>query len=923
MSNYSYISNAHPAYIDALYKNYQADTNSVDEGWRKFFEGFDFAFSKSNQNGSAAQNTAGAGSLPDGAKQSLSLELNVYRLINDYRNKAHLLSDTNPIRPRRDRHPHLDLDDFGFTDAELEKRFALGAEIGLPNAKLSEIIKRLQTIYTGTIGLEYGYVTDPNKRKWIQERFEGRTGEYNFDIKQKKRILRKLNEAVVFEEFLHKKFIGQKRFSLEGGESTIPALDAIIQKSAELGTKEVVIGMAHRGRLNALVNILGKTYDEVFNSFQGHETPLDLTMGDGDVKYHLGFSSMLPVNGGDKSLYVQMMPNPSHLEAVNPVVLGYVRAKADAIYKSDYDSILPILVHGDSAIAGQGIVYEVTQMEKLEGYETGGTIHFIINNQIGFTTNFDDARSADYCTAVSAMIKAPVLHVNGDDVEAVVFASEFAAEYRATFNSDILVDMVCYRRHGHNEADDPQFTQPELYKLIRNHPDPRDIYSEKLSEAGEVEAELVKKMYKEFWDFLQDRLNEVKQNPLPYKPQKPELAWRALRKSTPEDFEQSPITGISKRTANIIVEGLSTTPEGFKPLSKVLRMLEKRRKTMQENKSLDWAAAELMAYASILMEGKNVRMSGQDVKRGTFSHRHAILHDEETYENYSRLQNFSENQGRFLIYNSLLSEYAVLGFEFGYSLASPDALAIWEAQFGDFANGAQIMIDQFIVSSESKWQRTSGLVMLLPHGYEGQGPEHSSARLERFLQACAQKNICVLNLTEPANFFHALRRQMHRPFRQPLIVMSPKSLLRHPKCSSDIMGIIDNTRFWEVIDDTFITKPKSVKRVLLCSGKIYYDLAERREERNKQDVAIIRIEQLYPLARKQLNEFLSKYPNAEIVWVQEEPANMGAWWHILYRLGREYNIRYIGRKASASPATGFYGVHRQEQAAIINEAFKF
>ncbi|HRI29383.1 MAG TPA: 2-oxoglutarate dehydrogenase E1 component, partial [Chitinophagales bacterium] len=584
---------------------------------------------------------------------------------------------------------------------------------------------------------------------------------------------------------------GEKHFSLEGGESTIPALDALINAAGSAHVEEVVIGMAHRGRLNVLANIMHKTYEQIFSEFE-NTLPNDLTMGDGDVKYHLGYSSQITTPDG-KTMHIKLAPNPSHLEAVNPVVEGFARAKADIIYNSDYDRILPVIIHGDSAVAGQGIVYEVLQMSKLQGYYTGGTVHFVINNQVGFTTDFDDARSADYCTSLAAMVKAPVIHVNGDDVEAVVFATEIALAYRQRFNTDVFVDMVCYRKYGHNEGDDPKFTQPVMYGIIEKHPSVRKIYSQQLHQKGEIEAALADQMEKEFWAQLQERLDMVKQKPLPYQYQEPEIAWRALRKATNADFDQSPVTGITTEQALAIVEGLGKLPDNFEPTVKARKMIKARLQAIKTNNILDWGATEMIAYGSILIDGKNVRMSGEDVKRGTFSHRHAVVYDQTTEgKAYNRLNNLTDDptqQGKFLIYNSLLSEYAVLGFEYGYAMASPDNLVIWEAQFGDFVNGAQIIIDQFIAAAESKWQRMNGMVLLLPHGYEGQGPEHSSARLERFLQACAEQNMCVVNITEPANLFHALRRQLAWEFRKPLVVMSPKSLLRSAQSHiTDITG---------------------------------------------------------------------------------------------------------------------------------------
>lgn len=920
MSSYSYISNAHPAFIEALYNDYRNSPDTVDIYWKKFFEGFDYALQQNPDDSAATQNGSGV-ALPATTAEQLQLELKTYTLLNAYRQKGHLESKTNPIKPRKDRHAHLQLQDFGLTDADLVKTVSVGNQLGLGNAAtLQQVVNRLRDVYCGPLGFEYTYITNPEALEWFKNKIESLlNGSFGFSIDKKRRIFQKLNESAVFEEFLHRKYQGEKRFSLEGGESTIPALDAIIGSAGKQGVEEVIIGMAHRGRLNVLANILGKTYEQIFSEFE-NTLPTDLTMGDGDVKYHLGYSSQITTDAG-KSMYIKLAPNPSHLEAVNPVVEGFARAKADVVYNSDYDRILPLLIHGDAAVAGQGVVYEVLQMCKLEGYYTGGTLHFVINNQVGFTTDFDDARSADYCTSLAAMVKAPVIHVNGDNVEAVVFAAELAMEYRQLFNSDVFVDMVCYRKYGHNEGDDPKFTQPFMYNIIEQHPSVRKIYSQQLTQKGEIEAALAEQMEKAFWTELQERLDMVKQKPLPYQYQEPELAWKSLRKSKPDDFDQSPITGISKEWVKIITEGLGTLPEGFQPTRKAQKMIEERREAMQKNKTLDWGAAELISYGAILLEGKNVRMSGEDVKRGTFSHRHAVVYDQTREgKSYNRLNHLTtpDKQGRFMIYNSLLSEYAVMGFEYGYAMSSPEHLVIWEAQFGDFANGAQIIIDQFITSSESKWNRMNGLVLLLPHGYEGQGPEHSSARLERFLQACAQENMYVTNITEPANFFHAIRRQLHLPFRKPLVVMSPKSLLR--SAQSGITDILGNTCFREVIDDPTIQHPEKVKKLLLCSGKIYYDLAQKQKAENNGNIAIVRLEQLYPLSHKQLNAIFTKYSNARVAWVQEESANMGALWHIQYRLGT-WVKEYIARKESASPATGFKKQHEKEQKELIERAF--
>lgn len=957
MDSYSYLANADAVAIETLYQAYQQNPESVDFGWRKFFEGFDFSqqfpegaplVPGTAVNGNAVPaaingnalttnaspapgprpqpddygvlntlaSTNNAPGLASGAPAS-DKETAVRNLIHAFRSRGHLRAKTNPVRERKDRKPRLDLADFGLNEADLDTAFRNGEVLGLGGqAKLRDIVAALEKIYTGPIGFEYMSIRDPQVLDWFREKVERDSLAFNPGVEYKKRILKKLNEAVVFENFLHTKFLGQKRFSLEGGETTIPALDAIIGKGAELGVKEVMIGMAHRGRLNVLANIMGKTYEQIFSEFEGTAVP-DLTMGDGDVKYHMGYSSEVETSTGLK-VNLKLAPNPSHLEAVNPVVEGFVRAKIEHQYGGDYHQILPILIHGDAALAGQGIGYELTQMSQLEGYKTGGTIHFVINNQVGFTTDFEDARSSIYSTDLAKIIDAPVLHVNGDDPEAVVFAVQLATEYRQQFHADIFIDMVCYRRHGHNESDEPKFTQPTLYNLISKHQNPREVYNTMLVTRGDVDAELAAQMDKEFRDTLQARLDLVKQAPLPYKYQALENEWRSLRRSTPEDFEQSPETGISAETVEKVAKALTTIPDGFKPIKQIDNLLKERRKMFYENRVLNWAAGELLAYGSLLTENHMVRVSGQDVQRGTFSHRHAVLHDAETSAPYNSLNNIEGENEKLNIFNSLLSEYAVLGFEFGYGMANPTALVVWEAQFGDFANGAQTMIDQFVVSSESKWQRMNGLVMLLPHGYEGQGPEHSNARPERFLQLSAENNIVVANITTPANFFHALRRQLAWSFRKPLVVMSPKSMLRHPLCVSPLEEFTGG-HFKEVLGDDF-AEAKKVKRVLLCSGKVYYDLLDEQRTSDRKDVAIVRLEQLHPFPKKQLAAELAKYGKAKIYWVQEEPENMGYWNFMLRYMRRELED-VISRKPSASPATGYNKIHVKEQKDLVARAF--
>lgn len=907
MKDFTYITSSHPAYIEQLYKEFSSAPESIDPDLRKFFEGFDFAISNM-----ALVQGPGTSSEPsiDWRK-----ELGVYRLILGYRNKGHLIAITNPIRKRKDRGANLDLAFFGLSEADLGTNFFAGNLIGLGTVSLKEILSHLKRCYAHHVGIEFKYISNQEKIDFLTREME-----YDFTkplpFEKKKRILEKLNQGVIFEKFLHTKYIGQKRFSLEGGETTIAALDAMINTASEQGVQEVVIGMAHRGRLNVLANIMGKTYEHIFSEFEGKSAP-DQTMGSGDVKYHLGFGSEVVTQSG-KSISLKLMPNPSHLEAVDPVVLGFSRAKADVMFNSKYDSILPVLIHGDASVAGQGIVYEILQMSGLDGYSTGGTIHFIINNQIGFTTNFEDARSADYCTSLAAMVQAPVLHVNGDDPEAVVKCMEIATRYRQRFNSDVFVDMVCYRKHGHNEGDDPKFTQPHLYAIIDKHPNPREQYINILqaSENPEIQ-DLAKEMEKKFWSDLQERLDEVKQRPLPYHYQAPELSWKSLRRAVDKDFEASPETAIAEDVLRKLFDKIMSVPQGFKPLRKIEKLLQDKVNLLEKDRKIDWATGELLAYASLLSEGKGVRMSGQDVKRGTFSHRHAVLLDEHTDMQYNRLDGIEGTNSTFKIYNSLLSEYGVLGFEYGYALANPDELVLWEAQFGDFSNGAQTMIDQFISSAEQKWNRMNGLVMLLPHGYEGQGPEHSSARMERYLQMCAELNMVVTNITTAANFFHALRRQLAWPFRKPMINFSPKANLRHPGSYAHLSEFTSGG-FKEVIDDADVDA-KRVKKVLLCSGKVYFDLHEYRQKNEIKDTAIVRLEQLYPLPLNQLQKLKDRYGKAEWTWVQEEPMNMGAASFLRMNLDMPFTIN--ARNAGASTATGFSKVHASEQESLVKKSF--
>ena len=912
MDKFSFLSNADVSAVDELYQNYKKDPNSVDEGWAKFFEGFDFARANYNSEPALSSKTA---VFESGI--SLDKEFKVLSLINGYRTRGHLFTKTNPVRERRKYSPTLDIENFGLSKEDLSTKFKAAAEIGLKETSLQEIIDHLEETYCNSIGIEYRYIRKPDKVKWLQERLETNRNRPDFSNDEKKHMLHKLSQAVIFEEFLHKKFVGQKRFSLEGGESLIPALDALIEMGAGMGIKEFVVGMAHRGRLNVLANIFNKTYANIFSEFEGKEYEDNLF--DGDVKYHLGYSCDINTDNG-KKVKLTLAPNPSHLEAVDPVVEGISRAKIDD-YLGSNDKIAPILIHGDASIAGQGVVYEVIQMANLEGYRTGGTIHIVINNQIGFTTDYLDGRSSTYFTDVGKVTLSPVFHVNGDDVEAVVHTIKLALEYRNKYKKDVFVDLLCYRKYGHNEGDEPRFTQPILYKAISKHQNPREIYLQSLLDSGVISDEDAKEMKLTFGDMLQERLTESKQIDKAVITNFLEKTWEGIRPSTADDFKASTETKFDKKRLLEIgkkVVHLSDDKPFFK---KSKKLMEDRRKMLEDTNQLDWGMAETLAYASLLDEGHPIRISGQDVERGTFSHRHAVIKVEDSEEEYLPLNNISNEQAKFEIYNSLLSEYAVLGFEYGYAMAMPNALTIWEAQFGDFNNGAQIIIDQFLSSAEDKWRSKSGLVMLLPHGYEGQGAEHSSARLERYLTLSADYNMQVVNCTTPASFYHVLRRQLKREFRTPLVVMTPKSLLRHPKAVSTIEELAEG-KFQEIIDDSSVNA-KDIKTVVCCSGKLYYELLSAREEAGAKDIALIRIEQLYPFPQEQLNKVLNNYKASEnLLWVQEEPENMGAWRFIKTTTEQSADWKVISRNASASPAAGSSKVFSRRQKAIIDAVLK-
>ncbi|MNG59601.1 2-oxoglutarate dehydrogenase E1 component [compost metagenome] len=913
MDNLTYLSNADSAYVDGLYQSYKQDPQSVDFGWQKFFEGFDFG-----------QNAGGTtSSVGEATPEHVLKEINVLNMINGYRDRGHLFTHTNPVRERRKYYPGKELETFGLAEADMSTVFNAGVEVGLGPATLKDIRQLVEDTYCRSIGAEFKYIRNPEKIKWLQDRMEADRNMPKFSLDTKKRILNKLNHAVVFENFLGTKFLGQKRFSLEGAESLIPALDSVIEKGSEIGIQEFVIGMAHRGRLNVLTNIMGKSYKSIFSEFEGktYADDPEVNFG-GDVKYHLGFSSEVKTNDG-KSVHLSLAPNPSHLETVDPIVEGMVRSKIDFKYDGDSSKIAPIIIHGDAAIAGQGVVYEVTQMSKLDGYKTGGTVHIVINNQIGFTTNYKDARSGTYCTDVAKITSSPVFHVNGDDAEAVVYAINLAVEYRQKYKTDVFIDLLCYRRFGHNEADEPKFTQPLLYKIIEKHPNPKEVYAKKLISEGSIDEAYSKNIEKEFKAELQTKLEEAKTievltEDLPMF----KGAWEGLRPA--KKGEVSTTTDKTKVAKDLflkLAKEITTLPSDKKFFRKITRLFEDRAK-MISNDAYDWAMGELMAYATLLDQGNRVRISGQDVQRGTFSHRHAVLTLEDSEEKYIPLANIKGGD-KFSIYNSLLSEYAVLGFEYGYASSNPNSLTIWEAQFGDFYNGAQIIVDQYLSSAETKWRRSNGLVMMLPHGMEGQGPEHSSARIERFLELCADENMILANCTLPANYFHLLRRQLVREFRKPLVIFTPKSLLRHPKVVSPLKDFTEGV-FQEVIDDANVAA-KDVKRVLFCSGKVYYDLLEKQEADKRKDVAIVRIEQLFPIPAEQLKAIRKKYNKAkEFVWVQEENENMGAWSYYCRKLmGTEIAFTgFVARKESGSTATGYMKQHVAQQAEILNKSFE-
>ena len=904
--DFSPMTGSDPSYIDSLYEKYKQEPDSLEESWKMFFQGFEF-----HKGGDKVV-----------GEEMLRAEFNVFRMIQSYRSRGHLLSDTNPIRPRRDRDARIDIKYYDLNKDDLNKKFICGKFVGFENgATLQEIIDHMRALYCNKIGIEYTHISHTDIRRWVRNEYESTAKQIDYSLEKKKRILQKLNEANVFETFLQSKYVGQKRFSLEGGESLIPALDAIIYKGCILGAEEFIFSMGHRGRLNVLANIIGKTYEYIFSEFEGNSLEELSNVGGGDVKYHLGHTSIQEI-GDSEEVILKVLPNPSHLESVAPVAQGYTRAQIDVVYKGQTNSIIPVVIHGDAAVSGQGVVYETLQMSELKSYSVGGTIHFIVNNQIGFTTDFQDGRSAHYCTSLAKMLDGPIFHVNGDEPEHVVYVCELAVKFRQEFKKDVWIDMVCYRKHGHNEGDEPKYTQPHLYGLVAKHKNPRELYIEKLLTSDPNMKKITQEVQKNYREMLIDRFNNVKQKELPKRKKGPHKGWTNLRWSNPEDFQSSPKTSVSKKVLDKVIKAIVSVPKGFKTLKKAQKILDERRDAYKNNK-LDWALGELLAYGSLVLEGRNIRFSGQDVIRGTFSHRHAKLFDEYTNKAHCGLAHLEEDKdkiGSIHIYNSHLSEYAVLGFEYGYSQGNPWSLNIWEAQFGDFSNGAQIIIDQFISAGESKWRRMNSVVLLLPHGQEGAGPEHSSARPERYLQLCAEYNMIVANCTTPAQFFHILRRQMIYPFRKPLVVLTPKSLLRDSQCTSSLEEF-SKGRFREIIVDS-VKETNVIKQVIFCTGKIYYQLKERQLEEKRSDTALVRLEQLYPLNTKEIMKIKEMFSKARFFWIQEEPKNMGAWMHLTRWKHIFGDFECIARKAAASPATGFSSVYLREQKQLIDTVFK-
>ncbi|MGB3774573.1 MAG: 2-oxoglutarate dehydrogenase E1 component [Leeuwenhoekiella sp.] len=919
MDRFSFLNAAPPAYFAELYDQYLKNPDSVEPSWRAFFQGYDFG-SEENQDVeeiAVAQNQQSTSPANTEIPQTLEKEFQVVRLIDGYRTRGHLFTKTNPVRERRQYTPSLSIENFGLKNEDLDITFSAGQILGIGNSTLREIIEHLEKIYCDAIGIEYMFIRKPEEIEWIQNKLNKNDNHPDFSSETKKHILKKLNEALSFETFLHTKYVGQKRFSLEGGESFIPALDAIIEEAADRGVQEFVMGMAHRGRLNTLTNIFGKNAKDIFSEFDGKD--YDQEVFDGDVKYHLGWTSKRKSKNGHE-ININIAPNPSHLETVGAVVEGITRAKQDRHHFENPNNVLPIVVHGDAAIAGQGVVYEVIQMAQLDGYTTKGTIHIVINNQIGFTTNYLDARSSTYCTDVAKTTLSPVLHVNADDAEAVVHAALFALDFRMEFGRDVFIDLLGYRKYGHNEGDEPRFTQPKLYKAISKHDNPRDIYAQKLISEGIIDEGYVAKLEEEYKEALEEKLEKSKEENTTHITAIMQDEWDGFEPATEEQMMTAVDTTFDEDDLTEIAKTITKLPSDKKFMRKISKLIDMRRKMYFDDNKIDWGLAELLAYGSLLKEGFDVRMTGQDCERGTFSHRHAVTKVEESEEEIVLLNNLDKDQGHFYIFNSLLSEYGVVGFDYGYAMASPDTLPIWEAQFGDFSNGAQIVIDQYISAAEDKWKLQNGLVMLLPHGYEGQGAEHSSGRMERYLQMCAVDNMFVADCTTPANFYHLLRRQMKTKYRKPLIVFTPKSLLRHPKVNSTKEELA-NGSFQMTIDDDQV-EVKNVKTLVFVTGKFYYDLIEKREELERDDVAIVRVEQLFPIPKDQMKEVINKYENADdIVWAQEEPRNMGAYGHFLMHFPEAQNFRVCSRKFYGAPAAGSSARYKRRHQRVLEDVF--
>ncbi len=920
MDNFSSSNNSNIAYLEDLYKAYLKSPESVDEGWRRYFSSVVAAPDKASGGGGASF-VSKSQIASSGGNSGGNYEAYVTKLIQAYRSRGHQKAKLNPLDDKVENIPELKLEYHGLREEHLNQEFESGKEVKIGKTSLRNIIDHLEGAYCSSLGVEFTHCNDRRIRVWLYDRLEPVSGKINYSSDKKRKIFYELSKASIFEDFLQKKYIGQKRFGLEGGESLIPALAMLIERGSEKGVDEFVFGMAHRGRLNVLVNIFKKSYFHLFTEFEGGLLPENVK-GDGDVKYHLGQSADIELNG--KDVHLTLAFNPSHLEAVNPIVEGMVKAKCKKYYSTDQKKITSIIIHGDAAVAGQGVNYELANMSKVRGYDNGGTIHVVINNQIGFTAGSHEGRSSKYCTELAKMSESPIFHVNGDDVEKVVYAFELAIELRQEFGIDVWIDLMCYRKRGHNESDEPRFTQPIMYDRIAKKKTIYQIYLEKITTGNVYTKSEIDSINNEIKELMESEFDEAKKKKSSIQVDTLDRYWQKIRPSKDEDFIKSPNTRIDRGAFEALAEKIFKEPtqvKGINLFSKLKRILENRKKLFFEDGKIDWAMGETLAYGSLLSEGKSVRLSGQDSVRGTFSHRHSFIKDVKNESTYNPLQSCIKGKAQLRVLNSPLSEYSVLGFEYGYSLSRPHALVIWEAQFGDFANGAQIIIDQFITSAESKWQRRSGLVMLLPHGYEGMGPEHSSARLERFLQCCADNNVFVVNITTPANLFHALRRQIHSQFRIPLIVMSPKSLLRHPDVVSLPEDFTDND-FLEVIDDTLPIE--KCKKVMFCTGKIYYDIINYKRENKVNDVAIVRLEQLYPLKSKILEKIIKKYSKIKKkLWVQEEPKNMGAWQHINFYLGDRLDMQCISRAISSSPASGMKEIHSRNQEKILVDAFKY